>query len=291
MIEKQKKIMGDALLEALTQFDGSREELANRIDVPVDRITYWLNEAKEVPYFAATFIEYETGISRFDLSPSARKLKRKGYAKDEIDTEKVCISARVAQGEYLEKQIKKAKLKKDYVPIFKGQMRDFISKEVNLGSGKNYQRGLYITKNGIYNLIQKMDDGFPIDLCYQIAHLDGEKQKKFIFLDKKEARLQLDALNAKQNKKTPPKITPTIFTIIDAIFQNQTLQNIETLANKPVRTALLIWLCLQSQEQSSISEAEINSSFQQNFQCSTEECLQILKDNDYLNLNIRNLFI
>lgn len=168
------------LFKAIKYYGNKQIKLAQAIGENPDKIRYWLNRHGRIPFHNAIAIELATNgyVSRYDLAPYARcKHNLKNY-----QTQKISISEQVSIGVAFEESI----LRKNF-NAFKGRTDVITAKLAGFGNHVSYRQAKKVVSQGIFKLVQAMDDRFiSISTAAVIATLTPEQQEEIIQLNKKE---------------------------------------------------------------------------------------------------------
>lgn len=111
--QKGVKLLAETALLKAIGYCGKQKRLADLIGETPDKISYWLNRGKRIPFHSAAAIEKATQgyVSRYDLAPYARitrKIKNE-YELLEINRLQMSISQRVAMALSIEQSLGNAK--------------------------------------------------------------------------------------------------------------------------------------------------------------------------------------
>lgn len=201
-----------ALLKAIKYCGSKQKKLANLIGEEPDKISYWLNRAKQIPFHQAIAIEAATDglISRYDLAPYARVKKNCG---DEKDNQKLTISEQVYIGMQLEKMLGNRRgarndLKEDQLQAnfhrskcaqVKGKTSTLAAKEAGFSSRDTYLRAKKVVEKGIADVVEAMDKKLiSIASAATIVALPPNEQECLIKKKRKEIIKYLKKNNAKR---------------------------------------------------------------------------------------------
>lgn len=247
----------NALLKAIKYCGSKQKQLADLIGEDADKVSYWLNRAKQIPFHQAIAIEAVTNglVSRYDLAPYARFQHKKQHICDLQTTSSIRLSDRVIAGILLEKQLGNRKgSRSDLLASQKGdkpgrkcdQVRgktsQFAAKAVGFASKDTYLRAKKVVEKGIFNLVNAMDaQQLSISIAAAIADLPPEEQEQLLTQSKK------NIMTIIQNYKTAKKprarevmdqASPTN-ALIQTMMTNSALLQAEKEHELPLRLPLL----------------------------------------------------
>jgi DNA-binding transcriptional regulator YdaS (Cro superfamily) len=222
-----------ALLKAIKYCGSKQKKLAQLIGEDPDKISYWLNRAKQIPFHQAIAIEAATDgiVSRYDLAPYAR-FKEDGF--NDRAAPELSISERVYIGMQLEKMLGKRQgarsdLKESGSKCaqVKGKTTALVAKEAGFSSRDTYLRAKKVVEKGIKDVIESMDKKLiSIASAAAMAGLPAEEQQFLIKSHQKE-------IAGYFKKNNPKKYSFT------ALFQEQELLSAERHYKLPLRLPLL----------------------------------------------------
>lgn len=178
-----------ALLKAIKYCDSSQRKLAELIGENPDKISYWLNRAKRIPFHQAVAIETATNglVSRYDLAPYARNRRRSSINTAPIETIQLTLSQRCQIGVEKEKQLGNRRGVRSKCAPFTGKTSALAAKEAGFSSRDAYLRVKKVLQQGIPELINAMDKRtVSISLAATIAELPADQQITLLKKDRKE---------------------------------------------------------------------------------------------------------
>lgn len=152
-----------ALLKAIRYCGRKQRKLAELIGESPDKISYWLNRAKQIPFHQAIAIEKVTNglVSRYDLAPYARiKYKQGCINETHKNVTPLTISDRGYAAIALEKQLGDGRkhLNGRKCASVQGKTSTLVAKNVGFTSRDTYLRVKKILQKGIPDLIQAVDN-------------------------------------------------------------------------------------------------------------------------------------
>lgn len=254
-----------ALSNAIKYCGGKQKMLADLIGEDPDKISYWLNRGKRIPFHSAVAIEKATQgkVSRYDLAPYARIHKKPVMEQKMLsDTHdnSLSISDRVSIGVSLEKLLRNPKgvrndlmlLKKypELSPIWdqvagdipqsnkrahaiKGNTAAFVAKHIGFSSRNTYLRARSVLNFGIFQLVEAMDKKIiSIATAAAISELPPSAQESLLSKSKKEILALIQKKSCQQ--KTPASTL--------AFLKNEPLKAAERQHRLPFRLILIVLL-------------------------------------------------
>lgn len=249
-----------ALLKAIG-YCGKQKTLADLIGEDPDKISYWLNRGKRIPFHSAVAIEKATQgkVSRYDLAPYAR-INRKPMNKQTPladDTKRLTISERVAIGLSMEQSLgnrrgvrndvlstkKRTQLRRICAQVeptipepdlellcVKGKTSQLVAKETGFSSRDTYLRAKKVVTAGIFQLVEAMDKkNISIATAAALAELPPAEQESLLAKGKKE-------ILALIQKKSHPQTSPASLL---AFLKDERLKTAEQQHLMPLRLVLL----------------------------------------------------
>lgn len=216
-----------ALLKAIKYCGSKQKKLAELLGEDPDKISYWLNRAKQIPFHQAIAIEKITQglVSRYDLAPYAR-LKTQSLKVEVSEKTSLTISERAAVGIDLEKQWGKRQgsrsdltfkaqssrpketkasdaLRRNRTQV-KGKTSALVAKEAGFASRDSYMRAKKVVQKGIFQLVQAMDKRLiSISMASEIADLPPDQQSQLLTKNSHEIKILLAVLRENLRKKRP----------------------------------------------------------------------------------------
>ena len=203
-----------ALLKAIRYCGSKQKKLAKLIGEDPDKISYWLNRAKQIPFHQAIAIETVTNgiVSRYDLAPYAKLNCYKKALLTESSPE-LKISDRVYIAMYLESLLGNRQGYRNDLRVnqlqyednlvskcaqLKGKTATLVAKEVGFSSRDTYLRAKKVVQQGAIYVIEAMDKKIiSISRAAEISKLPLEEQKIILKKNKKEIFSYIKKINKK----------------------------------------------------------------------------------------------
>jgi DNA-binding transcriptional regulator YdaS (Cro superfamily) len=161
-------LVEQSLYKAIQLCGSKQRKLAEAIGEKPDKIRYWLNSGKRIPFHNAIAIELAThgAVSRFDLAPYARLKNNRLHEKAlPQPPPTLTISERVAIGIAFEKHHGKHQGARNDLKLrlnldeAKGGRSDLLAaNHAGFGSKDNYNYAKKVVLKGIFKLVQAMDE-------------------------------------------------------------------------------------------------------------------------------------
>jgi len=188
-------LVEQSLYKAIKLCGGKQRKLADAIGESADKVRYWLNSGKRIPFHNAIAIEQVTQgeVSRFDLAPYARsKNNRLHEIPLSQQSAMPTISERVAIGIAFENSHGKhqgarndLQLRQNFDEV--NRRTDVMAaKQAGFGNNETYRQAKRVVQQGIFPLVQAMDaNHVSISNAAIIAKLPAQEQEKILQQDKK----------------------------------------------------------------------------------------------------------
>ena len=257
-------LVESALRNAIEWCGNKQKVLAELIGEDPDKISYWLNRAKRIPFHSAVAIEKATqgNVSRYDLAPYARVHRKPALEQESLENHgaHLTISQRVVMGLSVEKTLgnrrgirsdliidkKQPELRRICAQVaqesegldvevseMKGKTTDLTAKNVGFSSRDTYLRAKKVVCSGIFKLVEAMDNKkISIATAAALAELPPTEQESLLSKSKKEI---LALLQKKSCKQTSPASTLTF-------LKDEKLKTAEQQHRTPLRLMLLVLL-------------------------------------------------
>lgn len=198
--------MRDYWISQAIRICGSQKELARRMRVKPGKISYLLNQAKEISLEDALLIEEATGgviTCSYLMGHLNPKIKRK--LEESCENKKLSVSERTMMGVAFEKEIGNRKGKRsdlqswENFPHVKGRTEELAALKVGFKNYKTYQQAKRVVQSGSSLLIQAMDEErISVSIAAKLAKLSYAEQQDLLQLTKKEVIAHL----RKSHRKT-----------------------------------------------------------------------------------------
>jgi len=181
--------MRDYWISKAIRICGSQKELARRMRIKPDKVSYMLNEAKRISLQDALLIEDVTDgeVTCFHLIEYLDpRIKRKLVAKaDEAKELRIseCVAlAMVYENELGDRKGQRSDLRLcENFPNVKGRTQEIAAHRVGLKNYKTYQQAKRVIQLGIPELVHAMDSKqISISLAAKLAALQAEEQRKVL---------------------------------------------------------------------------------------------------------------
>lgn len=223
-----------ALLKAIKYCDRNQRKLAELIGEKPDKISYWLNRAKQIPFHQAIAIEKVTHglVSRYELAPYALRRMKRNINPTSDDPAKLTLSQRGSIAIQLEKQLGNRRGVRRKC-AHKGKTSALAAKEAGFSSRDTYMRVKKVLQQGIPELIKAMDDHtISIFLAAKISALPSGEQMVLIKKPRKEI---LNSITHDQENLFMARIR----TIKSELFRDEKLFESEKKYKLPLRIAFV----------------------------------------------------
>lgn len=221
---------------AVRYFDNSITEMSKRTGIDMDRLNYLRNgAAKKIGLEEALIIEVETGgaVSWRQLVPDADpriQSLRLGYrlissvealASGSGYSDKKDKEDKKDEKPYSQKVFEAMEYEKQHCRHRQGQRTDrplrenfhevegrtdhYLVEKFHLGCERAYRWGKTVMQNGVFELIQAMDDGLPVYLAATLAELSQKEQQSLFQEKSREEILRYARANRKQKQQKKQK--------------------------------------------------------------------------------------
>ena len=202
-----------ALLKAIKYCGSRQKRLADLIGENPDKVSYWLNRAKQIPFHIAIAIEAATDgfVSCYDLAPYAR-FSQNYVGKEPLPAPQTTISERVVRAMQLEKTWgNRQGVRSDLTHMahdlprrksaqVRGKTSTLVAKEAGFNSRDTYIRAKKVVQTGIFQLVQAMDQKrISVSQASILAEWPPAEQETMLLKDKKE---MLAIINQRKNKSS-----------------------------------------------------------------------------------------
>lgn len=164
---------------------GSQKELAHRMGIHQEKISYLLNRAKRMKVEDAELVEMATKgqITRYhlvnSLSPTIRKVMVQ-QAKDKILRKSERIALVMGEDMIFEEEESAAERWENF-PKKKRRRDEMATQKAGFKNYKTYQQAKKVVCSGIPALIAAMDkEALSVHLAFRIARLPEEKQAQIL---------------------------------------------------------------------------------------------------------------
>ena len=232
-----------ALLKAIKYCDSNQRKLAKLIGENPDKISYWLNRAKQIPFHQAIAIEKVTNglVSRYELAPYALR-KMRHSLNTQSDIEKLNLSQCGYVAIQLEKQLGNRRGVRRKCAL-KGKTSAAAAKQTGFSSRDTYMRVKKVLQKGIPELIKAMDNQtISISLAAKIAALPMDEQMLLLQKSRKEITAELNKksqilLNQANNEEN--LFMARIRTVKPELFRHENLFEAEKKYKLPLRIAFV----------------------------------------------------
>jgi len=191
-----------ALLKAIKCCGSKQKRLADLIGESPDKISYWLNRAKQIPFHVAIAIESATegAVSRYDLAPYARFNQHSLTKEPQLPApQPPVVSERAIRAMQLERTLgNRQGTRTDLAdkasdplgrkcPQVKGKTTTLAAKEAGFHSRDTYLRAKKVVQTGVFQLVQAMDQGrISVSQAAMLADLPPAEQEIMLLKEKKE---------------------------------------------------------------------------------------------------------
>lgn len=239
-----------ALLKAIKYCDSNQRKLAELIGEDPDKISYWLNRAKQIPFHQAIAIEIATQglVSRYDLAPYARVKRRRGinHTPAPVESAPLTLSQRGYIGIEMEKRLGNRRIshRRNCAPA-KGKTSALAAKEAGFSSRDSYLRVKKVLQKGIPELIQAIDDRkVSIAQAAAIAEFTHEEQAALLQKTRKEITValhqqQMNFFLKPANNNQENILMARIRTVKPELFRHEELFEAEKKYQLPLRIAFV----------------------------------------------------
>ena len=213
---------------AVRYFDNCITEMSKRTRIDMDRLNYLRNSAaKKIRLDEALIIQVETGGAVSwrqlipDPDPRLQSLRLEGQAISALErpSSPACDQDKKNKKEekpYSQKVFEAMTYEKLHCGHRQGQRTDlslrenshevegrtdiYLVKEFDLGSEWQYRQGKKVMQNGVFALIQAMDDWLPVYLAATLADL-SKKEQQGLFQEKNREEILTVARASRKQKQ------------------------------------------------------------------------------------------
>jgi DNA-binding transcriptional regulator YdaS (Cro superfamily) len=223
-----------ALLKAIKYCDRNQRKLAELIGENPDKISYWLNRAKQIPFHQAIAIEKVTNglVSRYELAPYALNKIEHNINIPANDRTKLTLSQRGSIAIQLEKQFGNRRGVRRKCAL-KGKTSALVAQEAGFSSRDTYMRVKKVLQHGVPELIQAMNDrAISVSLAAKISALPSSEQK--MLLQKSRKEILHSIINDQENL-----FMARIRTVKPELFRHEKLFEAEKKYKLPLRIAFV----------------------------------------------------
>lgn len=201
-----------SLYKAIKLYGSKQRNLAQAIGESPDKIRYWLNSGKRVPFHNAIAIEAATGgqVSRFDLAPYARFHNNRvnDIVRNDLQAAPApTISERAALGIAFEKSLGKrngsrnnSESRKNFYTI-NGRTDVLAAKHAGFKNHVSYRQAKKVMNQGIFKLVQAMDEeSLAISSAALVSELSPDAQEAILQQDHQQIAATIKQLREKKTR-------------------------------------------------------------------------------------------
>ena len=220
---------------AVRYFDNNITEMSKRTGIDMDRLNYLRNgAAKKIGLEEALIIQVETGgavswrqlvtdpdpriqslrLAHQPISFVERLASESGYSDKKDKKEEKPFSQKVFEAMEYEKQHcshrqgqrTDRQLRENFHEV-KGRTDIYLVKKFHLGCAREYRWGKTVMQNGVFALIQAMDDWLPVYLAATLADL-SRKEQQGLFQEKNREEILTVARASRKQKQQKKQSSP-----------------------------------------------------------------------------------
>lgn len=222
--------MRDRWLLKAIRYCGSQKELAARIGVKPEKVSYWLNYARKISLENALLIEKATNGTidhRHFLYPAQVKITEnfKETIFKQSESRSMSISERATMGFAYEKRLgRKKRTKKssgngENFPTKPIRREALAAEYAHFSNYRTYRDAKYVTQRGSPELVQAMDrQCISISTAAQLLRYSPQEQQQILTHNSKEIIAYARRFHKKTHSLPPTVISSRIITVIGILI-------------------------------------------------------------------------